>query len=447
MTPENRGKRGPFRWINYPESPVKLALLLSLPLMIVLAGLFLTIIHWEKKSIADIQQKNTLLYARALFQHIVTSPIWRSSHNGYYVEITEHAERGNLLSIMGKTYVRVDPAIFGPRLNTLLRKRATYRFHLTSLESQSRLPNPDRWELSALRKFRNGSVTEEYQEAAISGKSYFRYIAPVQMQENCLRCHRNLTAGLSIDIPVDFADRLYAAQVKRSALSFGTFGLFILLFVLAITIFFSKKISDAFRSVRRLNAQLRELSARDARIIENIVDGIVIINHRGYIEMVNPAFARFLGRETEEFIDRRMDEVEEDQLRDLLTAPSGEEVEYNGHIFTVSEVDIRDDTREISYGKLKILHDATREKLKATVELAGATAHEMRQPLSVIMTLIPVIREKTMKGEPLDEELRIFESQCGRINEIISRMLNITHYRVKQYTEGKKIFDLSDPDA
>ncbi|RMG05564.1 MAG: hypothetical protein D6726_01055, partial [Nitrospirae bacterium] len=137
----------------------------------------------------------------------------------------------------------------------------------------------------------------------------------------------------------------------------------------------------------------------------------------------------------------------EDDLQRLLKAPSGEEVPFNDHIFTVSEVVIKDEERDTVYGTLKILHDATREKLKATVELAGATAHEMRQPLSVLLTLLPMIREKQLRGEPLDEEFEVFESQCKRINEIITRMLNITHYRVKDYSGGKKIFDLSGGDA
>lgn len=435
-----------FSWIRFPESPFKLALVLSLPLVIVLGILFFSIIHWEKKSIEDIQQKNMLLYARSLAAHILTSPIWRGSHNGYFVEITEHSESGEVLSIMGKTYVRVDPSVFGPRLNALLRKRATYRFHLTSLEGQVHSRTPDKWELSSLKSFREGTQVEGFTESEIFGKSYFRYITPVKMEERCLRCHSNLTAGLGIDIPIDYADRLYAAQVKRSAISFGTFGLFIILFVLGLTVFFSKKISDSFKSIQRLNAQLRELSARDSKIIETMVDGIAIINHRGEIEMVNQSFERFVGKRAEEVQMKKITELEDD-LQRLLKAPSGEEVPFNDHIFSVSEVVIKDEERDTFYGTLKILHDATREKLKATVELAGATAHEMRQPLSVLLTLLPVIREKQLRGEPLDEEFEVFESQCKRINEIIVRMLNITHYRVKDYSGGKKIFDLSGGDA
>ncbi|GBE00547.1 hypothetical protein BMS3Abin07_02600 [bacterium BMS3Abin07] len=45
-------------------------------------------------------------------------------------------------------------------------------------------------------------------------------------------------------------------------------------------------------------------------------------------------------------------------------------------------------------------------------------------------------------GEDVTDEVRVFEQQCGRINDIVIRMLNITHYRTKEYTENTKIFDL-----
>jgi len=84
-----------------------------------------------------------------------------------------------------------------------------------------------------------------------------------------------------------------------------------------------------------------------------------------------------------------------------------------------------------------------KEKLSAILEMAGATAHEMRQPMTVIHSVMGVMEEKVRNNEPLtEEEMEIITSQCNRMNNTIQKMLNITRYRTKAYTEGKNIVDL-----
>lgn len=81
------------------------------------------------------------------------------------------------------------------------------------------------------------------------------------------------------------------------------------------------------------------------------------------------------------------------------------------------------------------------EKLKTAVGMAGAAAHELRQPLSIIMGFSELLREKAANGENTDREAEIIISQCHRMNEIISRMLNVTSYRTKSYGGHTEIFD------
>jgi PAS domain-containing protein len=433
--------------VLYPESPVKLALILSLPLTAVLALLFVLVIHWERKSIDDIQINNMLLYSRSLHQHIITSPIWRGPHSGHYIEMigpVGEKFRDRQLLIMGKEYRRIDPLSMGPQFQALLKKRSTYRFHITSLESRGTPNRPDEWELEALVNFRDGEMQEDHTSVKFWGTPYFRYVAPIPLSEGCLRCHGGLTAGLSIDIPIDFADRLYAGQLKKSSLSFALFGFFILVFVMGITWFFSKRISDGFKDVKRLNEQLIVLSMRDKKMLESIVDGIAIISPFGRIDMVNPTFARLVGRNIEDLIDRDVGELEEDSLKRVLGMEPGQEVEIEGRIYTVTDISVSDEEKGQHYGKLRILHDATQEKLSAAMELAGATAHEMRQPLAILLNLSSLVKDKVKAGEDPAEELKMFESQCERINEIITKMLSITQYKTRKYAGEMRIFDLGE---
>ncbi|NOX21278.1 MAG: DUF3365 domain-containing protein [Nitrospirae bacterium] len=438
--------RGIKSWISYPESPIKLSLVLSLPLILVLLILFYSVIHWNKKSIEEIQKKNILLYAKALYQHIITSPLWRGPHYGYYMEVTQHlgVNPGRRLNIMGKEFVRVDPGIFTSKIRSIITKRAAYSFHITSLEAMGSPNKPDQWEMEVLEDFKFDLKKEAITSTVYNNITYYRYMAPIKLEGACLNCHSNLTAGLSIDIPVDYSDRLYAAQLKRSAITFTTFGVFILLFVMAITAFFSKRISDGFRAVRRLNSQLEELSAKNRRMLESIVDGIVVIGTNRTIEMVNPAFEGLFGIRAENLVGIKTDEIEIEGLKKVFNCASGEEIEIGDRILKVTDVDVFDEANSKKYGKIRIVHDATEEKLAAAMELAGAAAHEVRQPLAIIMNIIPLLKDRIDRGEVPDEELEILNQQCSRINEIIKRMLNITQYRRKTYIKDIKIFDLSD---
>ncbi len=438
--------RGIKSWISHPESPIKLSLVLSLPLILVLLILFYSVIHWNKKSIEDIQKKNILLYAKAFYQHIITSPLWRGPHNGYYMEVTQHlgTTAGRRLQIMGKEFVRVDPGIFTTKIRSIVTKRAAYSFHITSLEAMGSPNKPDQWEMEVLEDFKFGLKKEAITTTVYNNITYYRYMAPIKLEGACLNCHANLTAGLSLDIPVDYSDRLYAAQLKRSALSFATFGVFILLFVMAITVFFSKRISDGFRAVKRLNSQLEELSAKNRRMLESIVDGIVVIGTDNTIEMINPAFEGLFNIKAEEIVGKTIKDIEGEGLKKVFSCTSGEEIEIGDRILKVTDVDVFDESKTRKYGVIRIVHDTTEEKLAAAMELAGAAAHEVRQPLAIIMNLIPLIQDKISSGEKPDEELEILNAQCSRINEIIKRMLNITQYRRRTYIKDIKIFDLGD---
>ncbi len=93
----------------------------------------------------------------------------------------------------------------------------------------------------------------------------------------------------------------------------------------------------------------------------------------------------------------------------------------------------------------EIKKNIEQKQLAAAMELAGATAHEMRQPITVLQNLVTLVSGKLRQHETVtEEEIGIINGQCGRINDIIKKMLNITSYRTKVYLKGKEIMDLDE---
>lgn len=95
--------------------------------------------------------------------------------------------------------------------------------------------------------------------------------------------------------------------------------------------------------------------------------------------------------------------------------------------------------------RLKEVQDklVEQEKKIAIMELAGAAAHELNQPLTVITCQIKLLEESLEKDHPLpSREIEIIHESVQRMTEIIRKIGNITKYKTKDYLLGDKIIDL-----
>jgi PAS domain S-box-containing protein len=115
----------------------------------------------------------------------------------------------------------------------------------------------------------------------------------------------------------------------------------------------------------------------------------------------------------------------------------------------VATVGVFRDTRE-SDSLASRLRDATNqlihsEKRSAAVALAGATAHELNQPLTSVMGIVELLlaQERPEKEEAKLE--RAYE-QLERMAEIVRDLSKVTQFKTTQYVEGVNILDLQrDP--
>jgi DNA-binding response OmpR family regulator len=84
------------------------------------------------------------------------------------------------------------------------------------------------------------------------------------------------------------------------------------------------------------------------------------------------------------------------------------------------------------------------EKKIAIIELAGAAAHELNQPLTVINCQIKLLEEALERQIQPGREIGIINDSVKRMTEIIRKIGNITQYRTKDYLLGDKIIDLDE---
>jgi DNA-binding response OmpR family regulator len=82
------------------------------------------------------------------------------------------------------------------------------------------------------------------------------------------------------------------------------------------------------------------------------------------------------------------------------------------------------------------------EKKIAIMELAGAAAHELNQPLTVINCQIKLLEEALEQKTQPGREIEIIHDSVKKMTEIIRKIGNITKYKTKDYLLGEKIIDL-----
>jgi len=188
-------------------------------------------------------------------------------------------------------------------------------------------------------------------------------------------------------------------------------------------------------------------------VISTLVEGI-------YLE-VNAAFLDTTGYSREEVIGKSSIELgiwadpkQRDELHEILKKYGkicNAEVQFRKKDGSI--IDVLWSAHKIKYDNkdclIAVARDVTelkkaaqerlmREKLQGVLEMAGATCHEMNQPLQNILLII----EEILDDNPTNKNCLALKKQVERIKEITYKLENITRYSTKEYVKGVKIIDI-----
>jgi len=87
------------------------------------------------------------------------------------------------------------------------------------------------------------------------------------------------------------------------------------------------------------------------------------------------------------------------------------------------------------------------EKRAAAVAVAGATAHELNQPLTSVMGIVEILRMDEQLPEKVQDRMERAYVQLDRMAEIVRNLSQVTGYETKPYTDGQRILDLDPADV
>lgn len=232
--------------------------------------------------------EENLVQARSLFNSIVMVRKWNARYNGVYVLKTPgvlsnpYLKRPDIHDSEGNPYTLRNPAIMTHEISAIADQEGLFRFHMTSLKPLNPNNCPDPFEREALQKFELGE-REFMRTEPMEGRRFFRYIAPLHVEQSCLACHAGqgyrlgeVRGGISVSFDVEkTADKLARNLIMIVVLGALTTGSLVGL-LYYFTKRFLRKVSEARRQIERLAT----------------FDGLTEVYNRGY----------GMGRFEEEFI-------------------------------------------------------------------------------------------------------------------------------------------------
>jgi len=236
----------------------------------------------------------------------------------------------------------------------------------------------------------------------------------------------------------------------------------------------------SFRDVtlaRELERELRRTSEFLNRILNSAVDGIIAANMRGTIVLFNQGAERICGYKAVDVIGRMSVKrlyppgVAHEVMRLIRSAEHGgggrlepvrrELLSAAGERVPVSisaALVLDDDGRAIAtVGVFSDLRERIRmeerlasaqeklaisQKQAVAVELAGAAAHELNQPLTSVMGYAQVLIRKLGPGDPHVPIARTILEESDRMAAIVRKLGSLTRYETKSYVGGAQIIDL-----
>lgn len=169
-------------------------------------------------------------------------------------------------------------------------------------------------------------------------------------------------------------------------------------------------------------------------LLNSMMDGVIFVNSRGEIEMLNPA-ARRIFRLDDEYSDFSFADMTVCAGLNLLEMEPGEEASASifSRDYRISAMDIEEEGS--ARGRMSVFHDVTREReverLKA--EFQSMISHELRTPLTAISGSVENFLRGNL-GEVTDKQaefLNMINRNVQRQMVLINDMLDIAKLEAK----------------
>lgn len=218
----------------------------SLAVALCLSGIFLGI----SVSTRDLLYDEILIRARAHFNSMLITRKWNAAYGGVYVEKKKgmksnpYLDNPDIETRDGKVYTMKNPALMTREISEYSEKEGLTSFHMTSLNPLNPDNRADAFETGALRLFETGK-RELFRIEERNGRTFFRYMAPLYVEKDCLACHAKqgykigqVRGGISVTFDIEDTEK----RMRKSRLVILLLGFILISLLLGVIYFFTTRL-------------------------------------------------------------------------------------------------------------------------------------------------------------------------------------------------------------
>jgi len=180
-----------------------------------------------------------------------------------------------------------------------------------------------------------------------------------------------------------------------------------------------------------------QIRARQEALFNSMAEGVVLLDHKGRIELANHAFATLFGVTADIRSQTLMETVHEPELTELVDSLGTEQqvVEYELKLSPPNERWLHVNGAAIfnclgrRYGTILVCHDLTRLKQleRARTEFVANVSHELRTPLSLIQGYAETLLDGAKDNPEVSGKfLQTIERNTQRLRLLIEDLLTIS---------------------
>ena len=437
-----------------------------------LGGALIWNIRHEKQDLLELSKQE----ARAYYNKDRAFRLWATSHGGVYVQVNEstqpnpnlsHIPERDVVTPSGRQLTLMNPAYMMRQLMEQHAELYGVKSKVTSLKVFNPVNIPDEWESSALKAFGEG-VTEVSELTEIDGLPYLRFMRPLFIKEDCLKCHNSqgynvgdIRGGIAVAIPMAPYWALFQDHWQHM--------IFIHIVIcgmgLAVLFFLTNRGKQMIITRSRLEKESGDLNRQMALILDSLGEGVLGIDSEGKITFVNPATLKMCGFTKEELLHKAIHEVVHHTKPDgspypvedcpmTKTIRNGETRKSDDEVFWRKDgssfpVEYRSSPLEKdgeSKGGVVTFRDLTTQfekedmerqlrnvqKLESIGTLAGGIAHDFNNILSVILGYSDIALRKIPTGSSAISDVKQVMIAGERAKDLVQQILAFSRQSEQQ---------------